>query len=139
MIKFSINRLRLFNRLINYLLATLILTRRKLINTYFIFLGQFWSLNLKDLQVSIRCLSLSTLYFLTQLCTFIPGLCLLGAADENAILDIRIRIFIYIFYLLQFLKPVFYLIFDSNLRKDSWNFVVSPFSGKEDRSVPFML
>ena len=33
---------------------------------------------LKDLQLSIRCLSLTTCYFVSQVCTFLPGVILFG-------------------------------------------------------------
>lgn len=102
-------------------------------------------MNYDELKLTIRCLSLTMVYFLSQLCTFLPGVIFFGCdmvnvdqksfrhttkkqtfftQDEagcDGIFDWRIRLFIFGFYLLQFLKPIFYLIFDKEIFKSVKN------------------
>ena len=78
-------------------------------------------MSLDDLKLTIRCLSLTTLYFVSQLCTFVPGIMFVNTDQElneehRGLLDIRIRLVIWAFYLLQFVKPIFFFIFDFELR-----------------------
>ena len=43
---------------------------------------------LKDLKLSIRCLSLTTCYFVSQLCTFLPGVLLFGCDLKSSSSDV---------------------------------------------------
>ena len=107
------------------------------------------SMDLDNLKLSIRCLSLTTWYFVSQIAIFLPGTIYFGCDKEidvstnshlyftydewklqiyglfqdehdfldtcGKILNSEIRIFIFIFYQLQFLKPFFFLLFDTEL------------------------
>jgi len=80
---------------------------------------------LDDLKLTIRCLSLTTFFFISQLCTFLPGLIFMDDDDEvkmseisQEILTFRVRLIIFTFYMLQFLKPIFFLTFDYKLRQN---------------------
>ena len=106
-------------------------------------------MDLDNLKLSIRCLSLTTWYFVSQIAIFLPGTIYFGCDKEidvstnshlyftydewklqiyglfqdehdfldtcGKILNSEIRIFIFIFYQLQFLKPFFFLLFDTEL------------------------
>ena len=110
---------------------------------------------LNDLKLTIRCLSLTTWYFVSQIAIFLPGIIYFGCdmetdvstihfskkvmfnyvyltsfQSEHDLLDTcgniltsEVRIFIFLFYQLQFLKPFFFLLFDKELRRGLANLV----------------
>ena len=112
---------------------------------------------LNDLKLTIRCLSLTTWYFVSQIAIFLPGIIYFGCDMETDvrneifkkqiyhlvinnqsisfqsehdllntcgnILNLEVRVFIFLFYQLQFLKPFFFLLFDKELRRGLGNLV----------------
>jgi len=86
------------------------------------------NMNLDELKLTIRCLSLTMWYFLSQLCVVLPGViffgCDLKSEDPNdlltncgTILNVEVRMLVFFFYQFQFLKPFFYIAFDRELRE----------------------
>ncbi|TRY61210.1 hypothetical protein TCAL_03686 [Tigriopus californicus] len=91
--------------------------------------------NMIEIKITIRCLATTMWFFISQMCTFLPGIILFGCDDKKDttdeeleefemveeqcqwILTFWIRIFIFCFYQFQFMKPVFFLAMDKDLRK----------------------
>ncbi|XP_023327104.1 uncharacterized protein LOC111700434 [Eurytemora carolleeae] len=91
--------------------------------------------SISDLKISMKCLALSFWFFISQLCTYTPGILFLGCGDNmnkpkeeiedenfeascHGLVGLMPRVIIYLFYQLQFGKVFLFLCLDPELRNN---------------------